>query len=48
MTRYSKPVGRAGNGALDSSLHKGLGFLLTCCDGNGVDCKGTQNDMAMT
>lgn len=41
--RYSKPIGRAGIRALDSSLYRGLGFLLTCCDGEGVDCKGAQN-----
>lgn len=35
MARYSKPTGRAGIRALDSSLYKGLGFLLTCCDGKG-------------
>lgn len=48
MARYSKPTSRAGNRALDSSRYKGLGFLLTCCDGDGVDCKGAQNDMGMT
>lgn len=48
MARYSKPVGRAGNRALVSSLYKGLGFLLTCCDGDGVDYKGAQINMAMT
>lgn len=48
MARYSKPIGRAGIRALDSSLYKGLGFLLTCCDGEGVDCKGAQNDMGIT
>lgn len=46
MARYSKPIGRAGNRALDS-LYKGLGFLLTC-DGDGVDCKGAQNDMGIS
>lgn len=48
MARYSKPIGRAGNRALDSSLYKRLGFLLTCCDGDGVDCKGAQNDIGMS
>lgn len=27
MAGYSKPIGRAGNRALGSSLYKGLGFL---------------------
>lgn len=48
MAQYSKPIGIAGIRALDSSLYKGLGFLLTCCDGEGVDCKGTQNHMGIT
>lgn len=48
MARYSKPMGRAGNRALDSSLYKGLGFLWICYDGDGMDCKGAQNYMGMT
>jgi len=48
VARYSKPIGRGGNRAPDSSLYKGLGFLLVCSDGDGVDFKGAQTDMRVT